>query len=548
MTTTNSLSVFNDPFFNMVRIVGYQNEDEKQGQLTYFSENDLISEIKALKSTIEKSGCSLFCIYPNFIFGWLAGPAGYVCSFPSTQAFRCDPFVSNYFRIISLYEVETVPEYIEPQKRRQAHTRIRQCIQEDTKVWPKMESDTDQSGWGESLGVNGGRIGLYTIEEPSLDKQGVNKMRMFIVVQSGLHQKTVKDMHNYDYVLSRKNEALAAKILNITQSSSNKGKIFSYGEEFDSQHSMKIRMLQCASENNNRMAAKFIKILDLVPLNHEIRPSSDTPYVVPDLPDGVPSKERLGKALEYWPRKVPITSLDCLPSYDNPVPTDNNAHVSVKEAIPPDELRGYPIGAYLAHFKKTDLTYFNELVKTYDIVFWSSPWRIIPDLESDTNTMRTDDGQVTWYNGCTPISDRGVIRPLPLSLGYDVINGHLFRGAKAWQNNYLQGYPIDYPFYQSPTPSGTDYHTEAKFISAYHGGISGIKKRGNTIYPSHFHGSYKRISDLTSEMYQDRYTHDLHTQGLTINRLSPLLVYLSQKTPYNAFPTFEDTKSFILPS
>ncbi len=525
---------------NLTKIVGYPTEDERIAQFRKYVQelSNKKEEIDKLKTFLIHIGPTIMCICPNFDFGWLSGPIGYSLSIHRDQPFRSDPFMTNLFRIISVFEIEPIFSISTPEKKRTIRSLWRKCVQEESLSFPDIVKDTENSGWGEALGSHGSRIGVYNFEGRDDVKQ-TPIVRMFIIVDSGLHQQTVGAMHDYMCDIHYSNLEKGSKISSLTKTTT-KGGIITYGQEFCDRNGVFNRMLKCAEENNKRLAVYFSEVIDVV-LKEKIC-SSGAPYNIPTLNEPL-SRDKVTKAMEWWPKHAPITPHTIIPFHAG----NEDVHSEAKLSFASKELQGFQLGTQIALMRQDDKykTLLMQLEKD-GLRFFESPRRVSASLETDYNTFRNEGNQVIWYSNCSSTvietigKKQGIICQLPIALGYEALNSDLFVKSQKdlvvpWKNQYLCSYPITFPFERSITCTGLKEETSQYFFSAYNwgdsissiNGISNLTKHDKTP-PLQFFGSYKRISDMTSHPFEEKIKRDLQPQNVHVAKFTPIIVYLSK--------------------
>ncbi len=327
--------------------------DESKSEWTRFGGKQADKDIKlgteqvdSVKEFIEANNPLQVCLFPNFDFGWLTSFSGYVASFDINAPFKSDPFMFEYFRVISLFEIQYDLKLFH--RLDNLRRDVRKTIPETTPFFPNLE-DNETMGWSYALGEYGAQIGIYETTE-SKESTEQAEVRRFIVVKSGLHRQTVTRLQNQDVETNNRNKKLTDEVnfadLSVSEERpmSVQGYV-SFADEF-ANGSIKETQLNIAKENNRRLAIAFKEASDLVFLDKvPTRISIDNKYRTLTPPISIENLDMgvLDSALTWWPRRVMITPSTILPS-DVP---DGSCVPEAKECFLPQKLRGYRLGEIL---------------------------------------------------------------------------------------------------------------------------------------------------------------------------------------------------------
>ncbi len=514
----------------------------EQANLKIFSgldEKKTTEMYHGLHFCLEESGVTDFKIFPNFDFGWLCGPSGYVAVFDKTKMFMDDLFHHDYFRVISAFEVKMMKdEKINiPEKRAEIRNAIRKAIPIETDTPPTLD-DNEYGGWGPALGTNGKTIGLLSFDDT--DEEEIGKTRWFLVVMSGLHTQTVQMLQNRDIEITLRNRAVTGTFdagEQLYSKSKHDFRVVTYDDEFE-EGGIKDRMLKIAKENNRRLAAIYADAADITLINAprswdetEIRTPGDgnmqiTASVV----------ELMKEAIAWWPNNRIIYPSTVISSPRG----DPEMSEEAKRDLPPIKIRGARIGEFCSLMKKKEAG-FEQILKQHNIKFLEHPLSSEANIETDFNTFRVRDDGIYWYNNCTdttfdPLncSSYGVIMQDRLVHGLFIINSKHLENEKVnrishnWKNGCLNGYPVIYPFDPNITRSTNNTallnSSADRFFSLYHGGGG---SEGNRAFPKQLQGGYKLREELDIEKVSQDLAGEYTKVMDTKIRLNPRLIYCS---------------------
>ncbi len=495
-------------------------------------ENKISEIMLSLRHCLQESSVTDFKIMPNFSFGWLKGPNGYVASFKKDKMFQDDLFKSDYFRVISIAEVLISDLKMSIEKQTEMRSILRKVIPIETETPPNLD-DHWYSGWGPALGTNGSYIGLESFEDRDDD---ASKIRWFIIVVSGLHYQTVQMLQNRDIEISLKNRELNATF-DASEQLHMKSKIdlndITYEEEFK-EGGIKDRMLRIAIENNRRLIALYADAID-IPLINTVETFEETEMIAPEFSMTSINKEIMLEAIQWWPKNRII-----YPSTIIYTPRgDTDISVEAKKTLPRPIIHGAKIGAFCKTFKKENPEMFEKLVKNLDLKFLEHPISSKGNVEMDYNTFRRKGDFIIWYNNCADVTfdpenndTYGIIIQDQIGHGLLCMNCKYFSNDKvgrpiwAWKNSAMNAYPVIYPY--DPNPNRNQnislVNQEFRFFSLYHGGGT----EGNRVYPKQLQGTFKtRKDELDMEKILDDLVGDYPKIIEKNIRLGPRLIYLS---------------------
>ena len=513
---------------------------------------ELEEKMNCVLNLIKSSSISKLYIHPNFDFGWLNGPSGYVAAINKDMAFNYEMFTHSLFRAITITEIvwnqNTNDCIVNSSKHAEIRKNLRKAMPLQTDNIPGA-LDNDTSGWSAALGLYDSRIGFYSYLDNST-KNVESRTRMYIIVDSGLHDETVQSIHNADYRTTIQNIRLMKSFDALDDSftdykyngtESDKNIITTIETEFR-EDSRKANALKIALENNRRLTVMFASITNQTLKNKiESYPEEDYQYFRPL--EGVQNvnteeeKQLFMKALNWWPPGAIITPATQICKYKH----DSSISDEAKKDLPPPELEGYKLGsAYMSLQKASERNNKKEgfiaLVNQFKVRFHEKPISYLPDAESEYNTFRMDDSHFYYYSNTSPTKQTdneksAVIKQLLPMKGYEFYNCALFADSetenngdnsniKYWSNDFGSGYPT-IPKLDSCAWKQDELGSAYKFSSLFNDGINPGKK-----IPEQLEVTYQNTDP------QNKQLASKHLSGNTnINKKAvfvPELVYLSQ--------------------
>ena len=456
-------------------------------------------------------------IHPNFSFNWISGPSGYIADIPVTSQFHADGFQCPMFRNICVYEIEFNSRFKDSVYIEQLRDLCRKTIPIHPQCPMNIESDTDESGWSECLGMNGSSVGIYQARDVSGETQEV--YRYFVIVDTGLPE-TVQD----------KLQKLAYSVW-IEQQPGKDNK--TYEDICFKDNSFMQRASALSFENNRRIAYRFTVLAGLKLRSHPI--VGDDAYTYPEKSGtesyrkqenidtskyGSELTPRIREAIGYFPHaSMPISPFTVLER----LPMDSDITKEAKASMYPDHVANFPLGSILELIPALSRI---EFVK--DVNLQSEPMRCKPILRTEYNTYkRVDQHTMRIYNGCCPLPlmGEGIIRPLQVGLGYEIIGSRYFYttivdSRRTWDNEYGNGFPIQYKFAYLEDHTKLTAQNRLIYCSAFHG-IS----YESAVAPRQLRGVYQNLSELKS-IAADHLQPDGQRASLV---MEPMFVYMSPR-------------------
>lgn len=458
-------------------------------------------------------------VYPNFHIGWISGPRGYVLDLNPTSPFNFEPFRTNLFRHICIYEIGFKQELLSKETITKFRDISRKTIPIEQAAPIKLDEDTKESGWSECLGMSGSRIGVYRAHDHSEASQ--DAYRYFVVVDTGLPEQTMN-------LLARKMCETTMENINILEEGRKEPHV-QYGQLLAGPGSLFDRLEEISLANNKRLAYRFMRNLDLEPISHEITniplisvETETEDYRPSPHKDFSYSSQLIEEALSYWPVNCPVSPWTTIQA----LPLDKECTPEAKAIFPSSEgLKNFPLGVVIDHMDP------KERIKALTrLQYQSKPMYVEPLVRTSVNVARqVDPYTIRYYDNCTPVpkDGSGLIRPLQTIMGYEVVGSKYFYSTCAdstveWTNDVGSGYPIRFKFIPSDTDTKVSAQNQMIFCSLSHG----INDQVSTA-PRQLRGTFVNLNEFkpTTVSYS-QVNGDIFRQSV---RLEPVFVYLSPK-------------------
>ncbi len=492
-----------------------------------------------------------FCVYPNFDYHRLYGPAGFATSIWAGSPFNDDVLATSaLFRVVSFAEVPYNSQLLKKFKSAEYRNVIRKCIPLVSPNPPTLE-DTTVTSWCPELGMKGASVGFYIFKD-RIETSDDSKPRLFVGVHSGLPGKTLELLWHKLHTVAHENRKLgksSTTMEGLSGAASQTQKLETFDTMFGPGSIME-RMRALAVENNRRLTAIFCSAMDLTPMQ---APIADMRYLYSSngislTSDQISSKKALmAQALEWWPRHSPVYPFSIvphiLPAGENP----RDVAPEVAAILPPPILRGFPIGKVAEDVKnackekKEDEKFANFCTKNA-LVYKDVVESAHLDVYSDYNSFRYNGHNVCFYSNCTSTtkvtemdSHNCVIRQHPLAVGYECFGSLLPHSASKrapqqhWTNRFLNGYPSCMPVERDEDRAYTlGMDTLEKFFSVHEHGMENKK-----FTPEQLKTVLKRKLDLKAgQMRTDLCPGDECADSIM---LEPEFVYVSPELPFEIF-------------
>jgi hypothetical protein len=490
---------------------------------------DLPDELRVYEGELEdtlvefkkRAGISTLWIYPNFQYGWLSPPTGWVGQIDAGRMFSQHGFVTEKHRCITVIQLADSPLASEISK---IEDIIRQYFPRQSNVtW----EDRPLSGFSPGIGERGCQLGIYETQVAIEDKDEIKKL-FYVVAHTSLPDLLIDEIQEHDRALSKSCLEYELNGGTVKRELLQKAEPRTYQVEF-SEEGFQQRMLDVAKQLSIRCIIHFCQLTGLslmgggmVPvLNEEGKPVE---FSVGHLP--VPNVNLLEEAIKVWPKGSTMCPFSQLPQ-------DPQL----------DKLKGYNIGlavklALRALDGKESALFLNKHNLKFDPVVYTVPSSV---LQTVYNTHVLIGGELYQYSNCAPLTEWGEPRPLivqkGLELGFEIYNFDAINGKvldeeeSVISNGFGSAYPICPPFKKETRVDPPAPGTIFKFFSWKEGG-----RKYQNILPAQIKGRFDNLS-LNSSSSFHLLPPEIQRKPLA---LIPVIVLLSPSPPPGAIYTYDD--------
>ena len=455
-------------------------------------------------------------LYPNFQFGFLQGPSGYVCSFKGHDLYRQGAFTDDKLRSITAVRLRMPSEseggpakFFAPDNMKEVEKRLKICLPIKNLTPPEL-GETIEGGFGASLGEWGTSI---SIGKSTVNDEGRLKDIYWCVCHCCLPDSFIDKLQERDRRLNSVNVDYIENQGNVKDNIDDFHPT-NYETEFNINPVYK-QARQVAEELPKRLMYLWSKLVGLeldvsVPFV-ETETILRTPQRL-----NTPSEDLMARILKenIWPKGALIQPNSYLPNED----------------FIPKELRGYEIGLAVSQMsegmrQKVNLNYDDGI-----ITFTPDKQILYNYLETDNNT-----NQLHYYNQCCYIGDvsqrnQGWIIDKGIELGFDVYNYDpinrigLNRNTRITNTPFGNGFPCVWP-YRTDLPKFSPPSSSPKFFSYLGGGYT-----SPSTIPEQLYKGKSTYQDLSEEELSKLIPQSEYRNKFTI---VPIHGYLSPKC-YNA--------------
>lgn len=400
---------------------------------------------QALISLFQHNPIMEFHLMPNFNFGYLYPPTGWVAKLDRAALFTHDLLMGEeFFRTITIVEINKAPPDL-PYLRDL-------CLRSIPLKAPDSNTigfrDNSGSGWTPILAPRGNALGYFTFKDhDETTNEGVE--RHLLLCDNSLPDETLNQIQNHLMMEGLKSQQSLLTNLPSDDPPKTVEEVFSPSGRLST-------LKEAAKEQNRRLLSILLRALqhqDVRPVGSSLEPHfermpphedslpTNEPYRANRLNHDTPNnqvelEELLTDSLRRWPKGAPIY----------PFSTDLES--------------GFPLGTYLDGLHKllgTDkgLGAQHQLAEIKEHHPWfefiRQPLTISPLVETTYNTFdHLLDQNIVWRsNNADCQSPRGLIKKCPLSNGYLVINPSFCLNSprQPWEiREHLNSHPVLDPF------------------------------------------------------------------------------------------------------
>lgn len=494
-------------FFNIVadgeKIPSTLEKDEKK------YETELT---KALTTFQNRTSCKSLTLLPNFDFGWLLPPIGYVSNYSLNSFYNSDPFRSSKYQIFAKAKIKMDETSYTTERQKEMERNIRLAFPGNTLINASIDSKVED-GWTPSLGGKGSSIGIYRSSYKESTQNNLVE-EYFIICHTTLNYDLLSSLQVYEEQCNKSTREYIQLISEGATVIPDSVKGYTYDDLFGS-NSVNEKALELAKENAARLITIFASIID-VDLHNTVFNTRNT-Y---ESCEG-DSNKHVGvfqEVLKWWPSEVPIYPFTVLPS----LPIENNRGEQC-----PKQIFGFPLGYKLDKLKKDNLDDFTKLVEKFKLEFINEIKTVVPDIITEVNTFRIFNNELIWYCNSTPCdSNGGILLYEGLDIGFKHLNPIIAdtEYVSDWKNDYFNAFPVLFPFVQDVERTRTvKQDSISKCFTLTKGGISSSTFR--TI-PDQFYGLFANLAQLDSNHVKNK----LRLHGVNSLHLIPVKIFLSSES------------------
>ena len=482
--------------------------------------NEVPSEYKHLIPNFEqtlvkfKSASSIQNLYkyPNFQYGCLNPPSGWVGTMPASSLFNQYPFLYEKYRTITAIKLNIDQSFFEGDRLKQNEHIVRNCFPEKSNM---TIMDTRSTGFSPGIGERGC---LITLCESKIHIEEKNELKYmyFLVCHSSFPDNVLDDIQQHELNLHRTCDDYANRHGNVRKEYLEKAaKPRTLADEFDEdgpQH----HIMQTAQELSVRNLIHYMDLTGMKPTRQitVMDVDEDETLRCPDEALHQASPALLDKALKWWPQTAimgPFSKIPAFPHIDK-------------------DLQDFHIGHAVSTMLKIDKDFCKKHSRRFDDTIYT----IDPQVQTTYNTARVAAGQLYNYNNCAPINTtllagKPFIVEKGLEVGYEIYNYDPITDkpleSGIVKNDSGHGFPVVYPF--KPDNKQVKPEVVRKFFSREAGGFE-----MNHIVPEQLKGHHQVIKFPTQRLLPIKNTAPVI--------LTPIQTFLSPLPPPAPIYTYDN--------
>jgi hypothetical protein len=452
--------------------------------------------------------------FPNFQYGWLVPPSGWVAQMESKNLFKQYPFMSEKYRTITAVEINTEDMPFTTEQLKEIESTIRLCFPRQSNI---CLQDTPWDGWCPGIGENGCMIGIYETKVPVENKDELKHI-YYLVCHTSLPEFLIDELQEHERMVQRSCDEYEFTNGTVRQEYLSKAPPNTLEEEFK-EAGVQYSALELAKELGIRNIVHFAQLTGLklvTPIVELLREDGAAQgELVPFEYQAEIQGALLPDALKLWPPQAVMCPFSELPRDDRiPAP-----------------LRGYKIG--LATQMAMKVT--KDLHVKFDATIYTLQ-RSPALIQTVYNTFKLQAGQLCFYSNTTPISDwnaQSIIMQRGLELGFSLYNYDPIQQqpheTTPIKNEFGSGFPVQFPFRAEKRDVPTS--TIQKFFTWTEGGTMFTHR-----IPVQLQGRF-----INSTLSQQVVETLLPIQNTLPIQLTPVLCLLSPSLPPGPIYSYDKT-------